>query len=223
MRKIRIVAIILFVLAAACLTACGTKDPYASRVSDLVDGVYFGSSETVSLTVTAGRREDPFVLDGAVGDVYPVFTVKIEPVSEFSEAETFSASVVIGGKTYASAARYSPVKKAFVAQFAIPDVTENAIPVTVYRNGESQTVTVQKETDVVSSDAAIGAAAEALAENLKRYVTENGFQGEVQARLTKVRDTAYWFVCFVPYGGSRLSALLAAKTGEVLAVKDGSN
>ncbi len=200
-------------------SACGKRNGDFSRVSDLVSALYTGENPCYTVTVSAGKRESPFLADGKAGEPYPLFSVRFTPLSSFSEGEEFSVAVTLGGKTYAAKATFSPAATYLFANLSVPGIPDGDFLVTIYRNGESQSVEMHRILTDVSPKSAISAAFDALESDLKPHLVKGKFTGEIHARLTAVESAVYWFICFIPENGESLSALVDGKTGAVLAVK----
>ena len=220
LRKLLLVFLCAYTLFS--VSACGKTGPDLRLVSDLVCLLFTGENDAYEVTVSAGKREVPFLADGKVGEIYPLFSVRITPKFAFSEGEDFSVSVTLDGQTYAGKARFSPAASYLSADLSVSTVSADCFLVSVYRNGESQSVEVRRIPSAVTEKTAISAAEEALQSDLAPHHNKGKFAGEIHVRLTAVKNTAYWFVCFVPENGKEaLSALIDGKTGAVLAVNRG--
>lgn len=212
---------LVFLSATLLFTAssCRKRDADLSCVSDLVSSLYAGENASYRVTISAGKRESPFLADGKAGDLYPLFSVRFTPLSACSEGEEFSVSVTVNGQTFAEKARFSPAATYLFCDLAISEIPESDFLVTIYRNGESQSVEMHRILTDVSPKSAISAAREALKGDLAPHDNKGKFAGEIHARLTAVESSVYWFICFIPESGESLSALVDGKTGAVLAVK----
>lgn len=214
--------ILLVFLSASLLitvSACRKRDTDLSCVSDLVSALYTGENASYRVTVSAGKRESPFLADGKTGDLYPLFSVRLTPLSPCSEGEEFSVSVTVNGRTFAEKARFSPAATYLFCNLNVSENPPDDFWVTIYRNGESQSVEMHRILTDVSPKSAIAAAREALKGDLSPYHLKGKFTGEIHARLTAVESSVYWFISFIPENGESLSALVDGKTGAVLAVK----
>ena len=209
----------LFCLSVFCLSACGGKTPYDARVSEKLDLLYTGDVECYGVSAAAGLREEPYSSDGAVGNVLPFFRVKVVPKGNWSEGEDFSLALTVGEDTYTQKLTLSPLGDYLFATFSAVGTAEKEVTAVIYRNGESQRVPLTK-TQTVDFSSALQTATKALHLQLSPHVVRGKFNGEVHARLTKVGESVYWFFSFIPQTGDPLSALIDAKEGTLLAVKD---
>ncbi|MBQ1268863.1 MAG: hypothetical protein IIY09_00075 [Clostridia bacterium] len=215
----KLFALILSFLALFCLWGCGKNNAYSSRVSENLNRLYAGENDGYVLSAAAGLREQPYLADGVVGTVIPFFRIKVVPRGEWSEGEEFSLSLLVGEESYGEKLTVSPLGDYLSATIAAECPEGKEVTAVIYRDGQSQRIPLILA-QTVSFDSALRTAVKALSVQLSGYVVRGKFQGEIHARLTKVGETIYWFFSFIPPEKDPLSALIDAKDGKLLAVKD---
>lgn len=215
---------LLFCLLCLCLLPvfCGCKSasPYLSATSELTDNVFFGETESYTITALTGKRENPYVSEGVKGETYPFFHITVKVKGECSLGEEFGVSATVNGETYACDLTFSPLGEKLTGSLPVKaPAKDTAVALTVYRGGESQTVTLTCPATVCKYEDALSSAVNTLGKDVSRHLKKGKFHGEIHARLTRVQSVTYWFITFIPLEGESCSALADASTGEVLAVK----
>ena len=215
---------LLFCLLCLCLLpafcGCDSASPYRPVTSELTEKIYFGESETYQVTALTGKRENPYASDGVKGETYPFFSLTVKVKGERSLGEEFGVSATVNGETYACDLTFSPLGEKLTGSLPVKaPAGDSSVALTVYRGGESQTVTLTCPTTVCKYEEALSSAVNTLGKDVSRHVKKGKFQGEIHARLTRVQSVTYWFITFIPLQGESCSALADAATGEVLAVK----
>jgi len=208
----------LLLLPVFC--GCKSSSPYLAATSELTEKIYFGETESYTVTAQTGKREDPYVSDGVKGETYPFFHLTVKVKGECSLGEEFGVSATLNGETYACDLTFSPLGEKLTGALPVKaPVGDTSVALTVYRGGESQTVTLTCPATVCAYEEALSSAVNTLGKDVARHLKNGKFQGEIHARLIRVQSVTYWFITFIPLEGESCSVLADAATGEVLAVK----
>ncbi len=215
---------LIFPLLCLCLLpvfcGCEKTSPYLAATSELTEKIYFGESENYQIFALTGKREDPYASDGVKGETYPFFNLTVRVKGDCSLGEEFGVSATVNGETYACDLTFSPLGEKLTGSLKVKAPAKDAsVALTVYRGGESQTVTLACPAAVCKYEDALLSSVTTLGKDVSRHLKKGKFHGEIHARLTRVQSVTYWFITFIPLEGESCSALADAATGEVLAVK----
>lgn len=196
----------LLLLTLSLFAACAKQD-FKSAVSELRHTLYLGQSESYTLEAGAGKREQPYLADGRVGDISPFFEVKI--MAE-DHTKTLTISFSIDGKEYGGELSFDNVTERYTYSESI-ETTAKTIVFTI--GTETLTATAVNQSD--ESGAVLDQVAKTESE-LFDSLTQNGrFHGEIYIRLL-YDEKCYYYVGVTDRSGITRS-FLTDESGTILA------
>ncbi len=206
-----IFAAIMTVATVLIFGACGA-DPMEG-VSERRSSYFTADDGAFAVTAVSGVREQPFALDGKVGELKPYTLVTAVP-TEFDVDAIYTYTAVTTAGEYGGALVVHPFAASFSAEF--DSETSDAFKVTITdAKGEKHEyeMVAQTAADMMTYDSAIEAAENALEPTgvyeIRVRVIKNPIGGEGMC----------WHVDFCFDTGKECSVLLDAHSAKVLAKK----
>lgn len=219
--KTKIVVIILAIaLLAVGLTACNknkTADEEYSNVSRSVSALYTGESETYSVTVERGMRENDFIADGTATDVRDFAEITVTPLKVHDY--TSIGFSLANGATSLSGTVTSDDFGEFKVSLSELDFQPLSVTLSV---GEAvETVDLQNvlENKLTSSDV-INIAKTEFADRIAAESQGGALSREIYVKLiTGDRENYYYYVSFIGEGVDFWALLINPETGAVISRK----
>lgn len=213
-------SVVLSVALVAALGGCGggNLEKYGDKLSDYRHAALRVTDDRFVLDVISGRRETPYVLDGASsGDKadYTVFTLK--PRGDYAaDLASVPLSVTVGGGEYELQLSPHPFKDSYSTEIAVALGGDECAALALSLNGEQLTASACAP-DAVDGEYALTVALDAAAESLKGLR-----EYEIYLRLTENTISAaggwYWFASFAA-SDANVSVLMSATDGSVAAIR----
>ncbi len=212
-----LLTVLVVVLASA---SCKDNVNLTLYVSELRSGIYYGEGDNLTLTAYVEEREEPFIIDGFVGEIKKVITVKLS--SENRVINSASVKLKFDGYECEGDFEYSLLSGKFTAEIIVDKLPEGPIVEAVFKCGEEE-VSVQLKTKITSGNITYK---EAL-ESVKKYdskTTDELFNNtsvstEIHIRIISDNLKNYYYVGFATKSGDIYAYLVDGATGEVLAKK----
>lgn len=216
MRKF-IVLLLIFSITAFC--GCNKNSVYASRISELKQDVYEGSVEDINITAVYGFRENPFVNDGKVGDIYYGYTFKLgiipDGIRRFVEFTFDNKSYSADFELYDLTGEY----KAFIE---IQHHFEREFTVNLAYGTDVKTVVLTSalSEDCIDYKKALDVLSDKQNSLLETFMIDGEFNAEIYMRIFIKEQKPYWYVG-IASGNDKLKALLIdGISGDLIAVRD---
>jgi len=213
-----------FLFSIAC-TAC---DPPFSRlghlVSELRDNIFIGTSDSFSVSIITGRREDPFIMDGVVGETRDFTLITLTPLTD--TCGNFSFEVTIGGTQFKGDFLAHPFSNTISAEIQARAL-QTEIALTIKCSSGTQESLFAKS--VLTEQMICAEEALKIAENKLRYSLEtikvNGeLQAEIYIRLmaNPIDNSGgyHWYVAFVASRDIIFAVLIEPISMQVVAIRN---
>lgn len=215
----RILLCIFLLFLAFAATACGKKTDYTQYVSEYRNNLFLYDGDEFSIRAQSVEREYPYVADGNKGDM----TKRVELfISAPVGTQNCSVFFHAGGLRYGGEASFDNVKNQYYFSCTADLSSARSLPVTVTFDSQEFEITAPSvlTDDVLPLQRLIECVFEADGELLKRLTAEKDFDGELYVRIL-YEDAPYFYVGVVEKSGNVTAFLLEAKTGKVLAKRQG--
>jgi len=212
-------ASVLLVSFAFFGSSCQKSVNYFEYVSELRNNILLASDEKFSLRVHSVEREIPYLADGIPKEKTTLTEVRLDADGQTGEC---LVEFVFNGKTYGGEASYDNVKSEYFYSCSLNTskaeelVFKIRFQDTVYELTaksvlDGNAYSPQKILDVIRKEE----------KSLFTSMTDKyGFKGEIYLRLL-FEDAPYYYVGIVSRDKKTVAFLLNAKTGKILARREG--
>ncbi len=215
---------VIFCLLCFMLTACVTPlEKREPNLSELRDEVLTAASDSMSVSLVSGVREEPFVIDGSAGEKQPFTVVTISPKG-FRDSATFAYELHLGDSKLSGNFSKHPFKNTW--SFEVGERVTGSVALTVTSDGYAENFELKsvKTDTAISADEALEIAEIRLKSRIKE-MTEGGLlRAEVYVRYLENPISSdggyYWYVAFVPDKYTVYAVLIHPETKEIVAVRE---
>lgn len=211
------------ILLSVCLCACGRSDleKYGDKISELREHLFSAACAECSVTAIAGKREDPYRMDGVSGDKRDFTVITVTPTA-FASDKTYRYRTEINGVTYEGDLLPHPFAQSLSVD--IPVAAQEGFALTVSGDGEWQLQVERVVTgELIGAEKALSIALDKLKDNLRPLKNKGKLNAEVYVRLLENPIDGsggyYWYVAFVGEDKVTVAVLLRGDTGEVSALR----
>lgn len=228
--------IILLIAAMAViplmLTGCDDKIPAELRknFSEVRMNAYTTTTDTMSIEVITGERENPYIVDGTAGGMvdYTVITITPKDSARISADINYSYVLNDNSKQYSGVFELHPYGSSYSADLGKTLNTDSLeLTVTATNEGDDYTETVAlasvKTQDMIGWEDAILTGAEALKNAIADMYQGKTLNAEVYVKLLGdplgKTPNYYWYVAFAD--GTKISAVLIEPVSkEILVLRE---
>jgi len=217
--------IALMLPLAACNACTPSIDRLGHLVSEFRENIFLGQSESFSVTIISGKREDPFLMDGIASATRDFTLITITPKGETSTgAHTFNT--VINGTQFKGEFVPHPFASTFSADLNIR-ANQREITLTIVNGNSHEESLVARS--VITDNMIDGIKALEIAEGKLRYslkiFEQNGnMNAEIYIRLLEnpIDNSGgfYWYVAFVGTCGTIFAALIDSVSMQIIALRN---
>ena len=219
---------VFFVLIGALLIS-GCQSSLERKVWDNIaeirQFVVYGKEEGISASLTCGRREFEYKLNGYATDLieFGVITIMLDDIDKIN-FESADYVLFVGTKKYEGDLQKNPFDNTLVADIKkIVSYTEN-ISLELYIDKEKIDSLKLKRVDAdwqITYDDCVALLVGQYKKELKSLIKKSEFEGEVYIKILNDFDKNindfYYYVSVVGRSGDTLSIIISPKTGNILA------
>lgn len=217
-------AAFLMVLSTFCaLSGCGKSnlEKYAADISELRQYLFAAESADYKVTAVAGRREDPYALNGVSAQKRDFTVVTVTP-TVFKPDKNYRYRAEIAGNVYEGDLLPHPFAQSLSVD--IPVTAQSDFTLTLVCDGEwNFEMKNAVSGELISAEKAFDIALEKLKTELKSFRTKGKLNAEVYVRLMENPIDGsggyFWYVAFVGEEKHTVAVLLKGDTGAVSAVR----
>ena len=226
MKILKITALILVtVLLCMGFSGCTKSEDkiIENAISEIRTDSYKGKGETFYVTVSTGKREQPYAADGISRDLIEFTVITVTPKN--SMGGTFSYRFTINDKEYLGEFNETPYGISYAVDLkeTIPSVNEFSIDINTDSVSETIILTNVLTENSLSAQDALKIAKTEFAEVIKNLTKNNKLDGEIYIKLLNDRSNHdskyYWYVAIVN-SESYYAIVINPETGEIIAKKD---
>jgi len=210
---------------AACAACTPSMERLGHLVSELRENIFVGESDNFRVSIITGFREDPFLMDGRVGELRDFTLITLTPKSETSEGN-YTFVTTVDGVQFRGAFLPHPFSNTLSAEINVR-AGQNEIPLTVINAAGVEESLFAKS---VLTEQMIGVEkALEIAENKLRYSLEvfkvNGvLQAEIYIRImpNPIDNSGgyHWYVAFIGQNQTIFAVLIDPISMQVVAVRN---
>jgi len=224
----KIILFIFVIILSIPLLGCKTAiEKYGNYISELRDNIFLAQAENFSVKIITGRREDPFIMDGIVGEVRDFTVITVTPLLGLVQELNYSA--LINGETFEGALIPHPFQNTLSIDLRVFANGEDISVKLKYQAGENITETVLtaksvRTPDMIDAHKAIEIAEKQLRYRIADFRVDGNFEAEIFVRLLQnpIDNSGgfYWYVAFIARTGEIVATLINPISMEVVAVRD---
>ena len=218
---IRKISTLIFVI---CLTitsiSCKNNVDVSMYVSEYRSNIYEGENNGCKLTVYTERREDPYLLDGFVGNNKNFLTVKLESFSE--NADGVSVVISYDENSYNADFNFNPINGKFVAEILVDELPKSPTISAIVKESESEntiTLNTKRFNDTKDYKEALNSVCNYDKEVVEKLFSSISVVAEVHIRLISDNEKNYYYVGFCDKEGKIYAYLVDGKDLKVIAKK----
>ncbi len=209
---------VLLLLCAGALTLAACFDgtnKYRKNVSEIRENIYVGESEHFEVVIYVGERENPYAMDGTVGEMNRFFLVIASPKFNLPLGEKVKAEVSAGGKKYVKELISHPFNGSHAADLGGANAGSDNVMVNLRAMEFDEDVTAVSllTENMLTSDEAYRKGAELLKDSIENTLEDGKYHCEIQVKLidkTKVDGKLFWHVSVYGKSGEMYAVLLEA-------------
>ncbi len=217
-KKLVVLLMSVFVILAS--TSCKDNIDLSIYVSEYRSGIYEGEGSNLNLTVYLENREDPFIIDGFVGEMKKVLVIKLHSENRVIN----SASIKLNYDNYECCGdfEFSVLSGKYTAEIFVDELPKTPTVKATFSCGE-ETVEVELKSKAVSGNLSYKEILESVRKSDKELVDSlfnvTSVSTEIHIRLISDKYKNYYYVGLAEKTGKIHAYLVDAETGEVLAKK----
>lgn len=213
-------------------TSCSGKIPseIQKKLSEVRTGIYEITTDTLTVNVITGERENPYVINGTAAGMiaYTVITIIPSNSEYISENITYNYVLKTGKKDYSGAFTLHPFGNSYSAEIN-EQINAKSLELKVTANkddwnfNESIVLESVVSDDMINWQDALLIGMDALKDTINPMYTKKVLNAEVYVKLLcdplgKTKDH-YWYVAFAN-GEKIASALIEPVSKEILALRN---
>lgn len=215
-------AILFIVILTLTLIASSCKNnlDLTVYVSEYRSAIYEGESDGYLVTVSVEEREDPFIIDGFVGSVKKILTVKLETKNNLID----DAKIELNYDGYFLSGNfiYSPLNGKYVAEIITEKLPSTPTILGKLTSGENE-CKIELKSKVISGNLNYTEVLEKVkiqeGKTVEKLFDSSSVSTEIHIRLICEKNKNYYYVGFCCKDGKTYAYLVDAKSGEILATK----
>lgn len=216
----KVLSIIVVLIVVTASISCKDSLDLSIYVSELRLGIYEGEKENVTLTVYAEEREDPFIIDGFVGELKKVLIVKLS--SQGRVIDSASVSLEFDGVNYKGDFEFNPLNGKYCTEIFVDKLPTSPIINATFNCGE-ESVSLELKTKINSDNLSYSEVLESVRKNdsqiIKELFNNTNVSTEIHIRIISDKNKNYYYVGLSEKSGKTHAYLVDGITGEVLAKK----
>lgn len=216
----KILSIIVLLVVVTASISCKESIDLSIYVSELRSAIYEGEQENIKLTVYAEERENPFIIDGFVGEIKKVLIVKLQ--AEGRSIDSASVSLSFDGFNFDGDFEYSPLNGKYCTEIFVNELPSSPVINAVFKCGE-ESVNLELKTlvnnDNLSYKEVLDAVKKHDSQTVKELFGGTNVSTEIHIRILSDKNRNYYYVGFSEKSGKIYAYLVDGVSGEVLAKK----
>ncbi len=216
----RLLSIIVVLVVVLTSISCKDTLDLSIYISQLRLSIYEGQSENVTLTVYAEERENPFIIDGFVGELKKVLVVKLD--SNGRTIDSASVSLEFDGVNYTGDFEFSPLNGKYIAEIFVDELPNSPTVNAVFKCGE-ESLNLELKTQIKSGNLSYNEVLDAVKkydnQTVKELFNTTNVSTEIHIRIISDKNKNYYYVGFSERSGKMHAYLVDGVSGEVLAKK----
>lgn len=226
--KKKLLIFMMFVVSIFSMSACGkaSKLNLADYLIEERINLFTASDNLYSVTLSSGKRESNYNLDGIVNDKvdFSILTITRNDNSPLAN-DKYSYITTIDGNNYTGFLEKSEVDNSYSIDLGAYVNRDSKINVQISFTGYSfkQDLTNTSSEFSVDGTTAIGIANKELNDTVKEITSDKNVKIEVIMKV--LRDYSnelknyYWYVGVISTNGDTLGVLIDANSGDIIAKK----
>lgn len=202
-----------------CLFSCSKSlhKILSDSVSEYRENYFYGENGSFFASFTDGKREKNYIYDGIKTDLvdYGVLVVKGDAPSQ----ETLSFELTIEGEVFVGEMERNPFDRTFVFDIASRVSASDAISVYLPKFDLNIPLTCLSKDWEMTCHKALNKFADEKKAELQKYVSKEGFLGEIYIKLVadkNDRNNVYYYVLAVCRDGKVFGSLIDVQTGDIV-------
>ncbi|MFI3167861.1 MAG: hypothetical protein R3Y32_07100 [Bacillota bacterium] len=196
MKKITIFICIVALVLSLC--GCTSEKKDYENVSKVECHYFVGESDSYYVTLTAGSKEDPFVIDGWAGKLYSYAKLTLEVKSGY--ADEYNYQIAIGEEGFSGTFVDEIVGGNLTAEFSPSELTELSYKIIISHGDKSEEIYLESviTDDMIKWNEAKAIAAKELSQNITEMQSEISDNYEVYIKFVYDKDNGVgsWYVAY---------------------------
>ena len=215
--------VFVFLLVLFCplvFTGCSQSSEglIKGALAEVTEDYFFGQNTAFSLSISVGRRENPYMIDGKAQALVDFSLLVFKDKSGALHDDSIDAGIVVNGKKAEVCLEYNPIAGTFMVDLGYR-LGKNDIVEFEY---SGRAISLNKISDGfhLSSDEAIRLASKTFKELIASHKTSTGLNGECYLKVLGQKDDGghlYWCFTFVNRSGKSYNLIISVEDGKVIA------
>lgn len=226
MKKVKLI-VAVFLAAVLCIGFAGCADSEDKAIENAISEIrtdsYRGKGEIFSVTLSTGKREQPYAADGVSNDLVEFAVLTVTPKN--SMGGEFSYSFSVNGKDYSGVFSETPYGISYAVDLkeTLPSVREITVNINADTASEQIVLTNVLTENSISAEDALEKAKTEFADVLDGLISNGKLNAEIYIKLLNDRSNHdskyYWYVAIVNKE-AYYAVVINPETGEIVAKKD---
>lgn len=215
-------------LVAIMFVGCGKEEKAVDSINNHIierrNNLFVGSDDDFYATFVSGEREDPYALDGVVGELVPfgIVTLSRNDNKELKSDE-YNFVLTIGEEQKTGKLEKSPYDNTYSADIgtSVSDDAEIKLEVSVDGQKFEQVLFNESKNFKTSQEEAIQIAGRELANEIIALLEDGGVEAMIKILKDYSGETNryFWYVGVVSNNGDAYGVLIDTMTGQVVSKK----
>lgn len=215
-------------LVAIMLVGCGKEEKAVDSINNHIierrNNLFVGSDDDFYATFVSGEREDPYALDGVVGELVPfgIVTLSRNDNKELKSDE-YNFVLTIGEEQKTGKLEKSPYDNTYSADIgtSVSDDAEIKLEVSVDGQKFEQVLFNESKNFKTGQEEAIQIAGRELANEINALLEDGGVEAMIKILKDYSGETNryFWYVGVVSNNGDAYGVLIDTMTGQVVSKK----
>lgn len=204
-------AFLFILILPLALTGC-RDNSLKNLMSEVTNDYYFADCELYSLSISVGKRENPYLIDGIHNNVVDFSLITLKIKENLANANGLSCKLIVDEKEHNVMLVYNPVANAYMFDlgFALSSKAEIKFD---YSGICAEPQLISKDFKVSSSEAI------KIAQNMLRQNKEIMSQGEGYLKVVCENGKApmFWYFSYVSANNKSYNIIISVEDGSILA------
>lgn len=215
-------------LVAIMFVGCGKEEKAVDSINNHIierrDNLFVGSDDNFYATFVTGEREEPYALDGVVGELVPFGIVTLaRNDNKMLNSDEYNFVLTIGEEQKTGKLEKSPYDNTYSADVGVNATDDAEIKLAVTIDGQKfeQVLFNESKNFTIGQDEAIKIAGRELADEINALLET----GNVEAMVKILKDYSgetnryFWYVGVVSNDGDAYGVLIDTMTGDIVSKK----
>ncbi len=213
-------AFLLIILCLPLLNGCqtSTQNLVKNNMSEITEDYYLFENQDFSLSVSVGRRENPYLIDGIHHDTVDFSLITLKDKNLALTAKEIECKVFINNLESKIILEYNPIANAYMGDLGFAIKKDQNLEFEI--NNFKFSCPLISQNFLISWQDALNSSIEKFKELLEKNISNNTLNGECYLKILGLKgddDNLFWCFTFVGRDYKSYNLIISIKDGSILA------